>query len=51
MRAAEIMYGLISRLLLTPAASMEIISLLPASLDVKNITAMKTNNGEKRLAK
>ena len=28
---------------------MEMISELPANFDVKNITAMKTNRGEKRL--
>ena len=44
-------YGLIIRLKLTPAAIIEIISLLPAIFDVKNITAMKTKSGEKRLAK
>ena len=49
--AAEIMYGRISLLKLTPAASIDIISELPASFDVKNITAMKTNNGLNRLAK
>jgi hypothetical protein len=34
-----------------PAASMEIISELFASLEVKKITAMKTNSGLNRLAK
>jgi hypothetical protein len=34
-----------------PHASMEMISELPASFDVKKMTAMKTNKGEKRLAK
>jgi hypothetical protein len=34
-----------------PVASMEMISLFPASFDVKNITAMKTNNGLNKLAK
>gem|GEM_PF-2282054 len=40
-----------SRLNETPAANMEIISELPANLDVKKITAMKTNKGLNRLAK
>ena len=48
---AEIIYGLISRLKLTPAASIDIISELPASLEVKKITAMNTNSGLNRLAK
>ena len=34
-----------------PAASMEMISELLANLDVKKMTAMKTNRGLKRLAK
>jgi hypothetical protein len=47
----DTIYGTIRRLKLTPAARMEIISELPAIFDVKNMTAMKTNNGEKRFAK
>jgi hypothetical protein len=34
-----------------PHASMAIISELPASFDVKKMTAINTNRGEKRLAK
>jgi hypothetical protein len=34
-----------------PVDSMAMISLLPASLDVKKITAMKVNSGENWLAK
>jgi hypothetical protein len=34
-----------------PLASIAIISEFPANLEVKKMTAMKTNNGEKRLAK
>ena len=49
--AAEIIYGRSSRLKLVPAASMAIISELPANLEVKNMTAINTNSGEKRLAK
>lgn len=49
--AAETIYGLISLLKLTPAASIEIISEFPASFDVKKITAMKTNRGLNKLAK
>lgn len=51
MIAAETIYGRISRLKLTPAASMDMISELPASFEVKNITAIKTNSGLNRLAK
>ena len=43
------MYGRINRLNETPAASMAMISELPASLDVKKMTAMKTNNGLNKL--
>ena len=45
------MYGRISRLNDTPAASIEIISELPANFEVKKMTAIKTNRGLKRLAK
>jgi hypothetical protein len=45
------MYGLSKRLKLTPAASIEIISEFPAIFEVKKITAMNTNSGEKRFAK
>ena len=51
MSAAEMKEGRISRLKLRPEASMAMISLLPANFDVKKMTAMKTNSGEKRLAK
>jgi hypothetical protein len=51
MKPHEIMYGRISRLNELPAASIAIISELPASFEVKNITAMNTNNAENRLAK
>ncbi len=34
-----------------PQASMAMISELPASFEVKKMTAMKTKSGEKRLAK
>ena len=51
MSAAEMMYGLSSRLKLMPQASMAIISEFPASFEVKKMTAMKTKSGEKRLAK
>jgi hypothetical protein len=47
----DIMYGLSKRLKLTPAASIEIISEFPAIFEVKKITAMNTNSGEKRFAK
>ena len=40
-----------SRLKLMPDASMAMISLLPASFDVKKMTAMNTNSGENRLEK
>jgi hypothetical protein len=50
MKTHDTIYGTIRRLKLTPAARIEIISELPAIFDVKNITAMKTNKGEKRLA-
>jgi hypothetical protein len=45
---AQNRYGSISRLKLTPAASMAIISLLSANLTVKKITDIKTNKAEKR---
>ena len=51
MSTHEIMYGRISRLNDTPAASIEIISELDASFDVKKITAMNTNSGLNKLAK
>ena len=44
----EIMYGRINLLKEMPAASIEMISESPANFDVKKMTAMKTNNGEKR---
>ena len=50
MSTQENIYGRISRLNDTPAASIAMISELPASFDVKNITAIKTNSGLKRLA-
>ena len=50
-RTHESIYGRISRLKLTPAAIMAIISEFPAIFEVKNITAIKTNRGENRLAK
>ena len=37
------------RLKETPAASMAMISELPANLEVKKMTAMKTKSGLKRL--
>ena len=49
MSAEHSMYGSMSRLKLTPAASMAIISLLSANLTVKKITDMKTKRAEKRL--
>ena len=45
------MYGRMSRLNETPATSIEMISELDASFDVKKITAINTNNGLNRLAK
>jgi len=51
MSAADSMYGLMSRRKLVPVASMAMISELPASFEVKNMTAMKTKSGEKRLEK
>jgi hypothetical protein len=45
------MYGLSRRLKLMPHANIAIISELPASLDVKNITAMKVKRGLNWLAK
>ena len=50
MSTHDIIYGRMRRLKLTPLDIMAIISELPAIFDVKNITAMKTNSGEKRLA-
>ena len=47
----DIIYGRNSRLKLTPAANIDIISELPAIFDVKKMTAINTNNGEKRFAK
>jgi hypothetical protein len=43
--AAEIKYGNIILLKLTPLARMAIISVLPAILEVKKITAMNVNSG------
>ena len=51
MKAADIIYGRMSRLKLTPAANMAMISELPANFEVKKMTAMKTNSGLNRLAK
>ena len=51
MSTHEIIYGRMSRLNDTPAASMEMISELDASFDVKKITAMNTNSGLNKLAK
>jgi hypothetical protein len=51
MSTHEIMYGRMSLLNETPAASIEMISELPASFEVKKMTAMNTNSGLKRLAK
>ncbi len=51
MNTHESMYGRKRRLKETPAARIAIISELPANFDVKKITAMNTNSGEKRLAK
>ena len=51
MKTHEIIYGFIILLKLTPDAIMDIISLLPAILEVKKITAINTKSGEKRLAK
>jgi hypothetical protein len=45
------MYGRINLLKLTPADIIAIISELPAIFDVKKMTAINTNRGEKRLAK
>jgi hypothetical protein len=49
--SAEIKYGHIIRLKLIPLLRMAIISVLTAIFDVKNITAINTNNGAKRVAK
>ena len=51
MKAADIMYGRMRRLKLTPAARIEMISELLANREVKKMTAIKTNNGENRFAK
>ena len=51
MMTHEMRYGRMRRLKLTPAEMMAIISELPAILDVKKMTAMKTNSALKRLAK
>ena len=49
--AAPIMYGLKRRRKLIPDDSIAVISELPAILEVKKITEMKTNSGESWLAK
>ena len=43
--AAETIYGSSRRRKLMPLESMAMISLLAASLEVKNITVMNTNSG------
>lgn len=49
--AADTMYGRMSLRKLMPVDIIAIISLLPASFDVKKITAMNVNSGENWLAK
>ena len=51
MMAADIMYGRKRRLKLIPVDIIAMISEFSANLDVKKITAMKTNNGLKRFEK
>jgi hypothetical protein len=48
---ADMKYGHIIRLKLIPLLRIAIISVLTAIFDVKNITAMNTNNGAKSVAK
>ena len=49
--AADTIYGRNIRLKLIPAENIAMISEFSASLEVKKITAMKTNKGLNRLAK
>ena len=50
MMPAEIMYGFSRRRKLMPLERMAMISELSASLEVKNMTEMKTKSGLNRLA-